>query len=360
MKFAFLVQGEGRGHMTQAIALYNLLTRNGHHITCVFIGISERRKVPEYFYESIDAPVIEVRSPNFVTDDQNKSIRIFHTLWYNTGFLKTYWKSLKKIHNTLEEFKPDVLINFYDFLGGFYFRLFKTNIKHVAIGHQFLAEHPDFPFKSGAPVDKKLFQINNYLMSMGATKKIALSFMPYEPLKVKKTVVTPPLVREEIKSLEAKADDFILGYMVNAGYGTDIIEWHKNNKEIRLHCFWDNKQAPNPYEPHENITFHQVDAHLFQEYMKNCKGYVSTAGFESICEAMYLGKPVLMVPVEGQYEQACNALDAAQAGAGIYAEKFDISLLVDYLPHHRPIGQKFREWVQKGEEIFLTELTRLS
>ena len=36
-----------------------------------------------------------------------------------------------------------------------------------------------------------------------------------------------------------------------------------------------------------------------------CKAYASTAGFESVCEAMYLGKPILMVPAH--IEQDCNA-----------------------------------------------------
>ena len=32
MKFLFIVQGEGRGHLTQAITLENILLRNGHEV----------------------------------------------------------------------------------------------------------------------------------------------------------------------------------------------------------------------------------------------------------------------------------------------------------------------------------------
>lgn len=49
--------------------------------------------------------------------------------------------------------------------------------------------------------------------------------------------------------------------------------------------------------------------------MAGCKAYASTAGFESVCEAMYLGKPILMVPAH--IEQDCNAYDAEKSGAGI-------------------------------------------
>ena len=86
------------------------------------------------------------------------------------------------------------------------------------------------------------------------------------------------------------------------------------------------------------------------------KGYVSTAGFESVCEAMHLGKPVMMVPVEGQYEQACNALDGELAGAGIIGNSFNISPLLDYLPNHKANSQ-FRNWCDKSTAIILKEVT---
>lgn len=60
--------------------------------------------------------------------------------------------------------------------------------------------------------------------------------------------------------------------------------------------------------------------------MAGCKAYASTAGFESICEAMYLGKPVLMVPAH--IEQDCNAYDAMKAGAGIISDSFDLQPLL--------------------------------
>ncbi len=91
--------------------------------------------------------------------------------------------------------------------------------------------------------------------------------------------------------------------------------------------------------------------------MKDCSGYVSTAGFESICEAMYLGKPVMMVPTEGQFEQECNAIDAVKSNAGISSKNFDISILLDYLPKHKSVKIEFGSWIDQAEKIFLKELT---
>lgn len=357
LRFAFLVQAEGRGHMTQAISLFDILTRNGHEVACAFIGKSKRRNIPDFFRENIKSPIIQVDSPNFITDSDNKSIKLFPSIIYNARLLGKYFESMKLIDQKIQEYKPDVLINFYDVLGGFYFSLFKPNVKYVAVGHQFLADHPDFPFAGERPTERRLFLTNNKITGLGAVKKLALSFRPYEPVRYKRTVVVPPLIRKEVKELMPETQDFILGYMVNDGYGDDIIKWHENNKAVKVECFWDRKQVPDEYRPHENIVFHQLSGEKFKEKMRTCKGYISTAGFESICEAMYLGKPALMIPVNGQYEQACNAIDAVKAGAGMDHDRFDVQKLIDFLPDYQPLGSWYKTWADSVEERLLEELT---
>ena len=36
--FIFTVQGEGRGHLTQAIAVFDILRKNGHTVSCIILG----------------------------------------------------------------------------------------------------------------------------------------------------------------------------------------------------------------------------------------------------------------------------------------------------------------------------------
>jgi UDP:flavonoid glycosyltransferase YjiC (YdhE family) len=57
MKILFLVQGEGRGHLTQAISMGQILTREGHEISGVLVGNSVGRTIPSFFKEQIHAPM---------------------------------------------------------------------------------------------------------------------------------------------------------------------------------------------------------------------------------------------------------------------------------------------------------------
>ena len=66
MKILFIVQGEGRGHLTQAISMERLLRSNGHEVVEVLVGKSESRRLPGFFIRNIQAPVKQFISPNFL------------------------------------------------------------------------------------------------------------------------------------------------------------------------------------------------------------------------------------------------------------------------------------------------------
>jgi uncharacterized protein (TIGR00661 family) len=334
-----------------------MLTGKGHEVVHIFIGKSRRRSVPEFFRSAFKTTVEQLRSPNFISDSKNKSIRLIPSIFYNLKYLNTYRKSLKRIDDVIRYSKPDVMVSFYDFLGGFYNYLYKPPLKFFAIAHQFLTDHPDFEFAKGNLFHKKLFLINNHLNALGAYKKLALSFMPYNPLLIGNTVVVPPLLRPELEDLKPDKKDFILGYMVNDGYSQEIIDWNRKNPETRLHVFWDKKNEPEVKQVSKTLTFHQLNSEKFLDMMVHCKGLVTTAGFESICESMYLGKPVLMIPVSGQYEQACNAIDAMKAGAGIRDDWFDISKLIEFIPSYKPTKEAFRIWHSEGTDMIVNSLT---
>lgn len=360
MNFIFIVQGEGRGHMTQAISLFNILTNNGHSVSHVIVGKSKRRELPSFFVDKISAPITQLESPNFVTDRHNKSVSVFKTLFVNLFRVRTYLKSIRQIDSIVKNEAPDTVINFYDFLGGLFFILKRPKANHVAVAHQFLLNHTAFEFPKGRIYDRHSILNGNKLAGFKAKQLLCLSFseMPNEPDK--KIVVVPPLLRDLIRNTRATKGDHFLAYMVNHGYSTQVEAFHKKHPDIPVHCFWDKKDAPTELKVDNTLTFHRLDDKKFIQFMASCKGYLTTAGFESVCEAMYLGKPVLMVPVEGHYEQACNALDATKAGAGISSDAFDLELLLDYIPTHKDVSEGFRKWCSQSEKLFLEILTKES
>lgn len=341
--------------MTQAISLNQILKNNGHSVTHVIVGKSRRRKLPEFFVKNIDAPITQLPSPNFVTDRKSKSVSILKTLFVNLARLPIYLNSIRRIDDIVKTEEPNTLVNFYDFLGGLYFLARKPKVTHIALAHQFLVNHTEFEFPKGRIYDRVSLLAGNKLAGYKAKKLLCLSFKKMDDDPSKKLVIVPPLLREEIKSQPVSNGDFFLVYMVNHGYADQVRAFHKKNPRLVIHCFWDKKDAPEELQE-GNLIFHKLNDKKFIQYMSECRGYLSTAGFESICEAMYMGKPVLMVPVKRHYEQSCNALDARKAGAGISSENFDLDLLLEYLPSYKPVKKEFEEWCFQTNQLFLKNL----
>jgi uncharacterized protein (TIGR00661 family) len=356
MKFLFIVQGEGRGHMTQAISLGEMLRSEGHEVVHVLVGRSNRREIPPFFFQKMKSDITLFESPNFLFDSKNKKINIPKTIFYNLFRLGKFMKSLKLINKVVKQSEPDIIINFYDILSGLYSAIYKPRAKYICIGHQFLLNHPDFVFPKGFAIDKLLLRINSRITSFRADKFLALSFRPMPDLPDKKIYVVPPLLRPEVTRLIPENHNYILGYMLNSGYAEDIEAWHRKNPELELHFFWDKKDAPEELQITPKLTFHKINDTKFLQMMSKCAGYSSTAGFESICEAMYLGKPIMMVPTYGHFEQACNALDGSIAGAGFKSDTFNLTALQDYIPKHVDISIEFRKWADSSKSKFLSAL----
>jgi uncharacterized protein (TIGR00661 family) len=356
-RLLFIVQGEGRGHLTQAISLADILRRNGHEIVAALVGKSYSREVPAFFSKKMNAPVLVYEAPSFVFKKNRKHIDVVKTLLHNISpqKLKRYGESIELIHRKIAEYAPDTVVNFYEVLPGFAQLYFRHGIPFVNIGHQYMMRHPDYLQGKGDPHNLMLLRLHSILTGMGAAKILALSFYPMKNCPHERIAIVPPLLRREVMELKPVKGDYILGYMLNQGYENEVLTWHKKHPEVKLHFFWDREDAPETLQVDETFTLHAINDELFLKYMAGCGGYITTAGFESVCEALYLDKPVMMIPAH--IEQEVNAADALSINGGIVGNKFDLSKLLAYMETERKFeADSFREWAGSAEKIFIEQL----
>ncbi len=342
--------------MTQAISFAQLLSSQGHDLVAVMVGKSKRREIPAFFEREIKAPIRLVESPNFECDGSEKTILLGKTLRKNFLRVGTFRKSLQTIHQLVTETQPDVILNFYDLLGGLYNFFFRPKAQFWVIGHQYMIWHPDFRFAPHRRLEKILFQLNTKLTGLGADEVLGLSFLRPEKYASRVRVV-PPLLRAEVKKLPVSEGDFYLAYMVNPGYGKEIIDYAKSHPNTKIKAYWDKKDAADRESPLPNLTFYRVNDKGFLEDMAACRGLICTAGFESVCEALYLGKRILVIPVAGQYEQACNALEVLHAHIGKTAHHFDFFQLESSDLQQKDLSLDFRNWANAWHPILENLLT---
>ncbi len=348
--------------MTQALALRGMLRRAGHEVCQVLVGRSARREVPAFFAHKIDAPLAFFESPNFVCDQRDCAIRLRPTLAHAVRRSPHLRRSLAVLGTHLAQHQPDVVINFFEPVVGLYYALRRPGIPLVCIAHQYLFLHPayqfpDLPgFSRPQASQRGALKLFTRLTAWGASRRLALSITPMPEAKTRSLVVVPPLLRDELFEQRVVHDDFLLVYLLNSGYARQIEQWHAQHPDVRLHCFWDNPDAAEVERRDATLTFHRLHDEKFLTLMAQCKGLVTTAGFESVCEAMYLGKPALMVPVGGHFEQHCNAHDAEQAGAGLADTQFLIDRLLHFEQNDPAQTARFGTWVQGAEARFVEEI----
>ena len=353
MKFLFVIQGEGRGHLTQAIALRNILIRNGHEVVSVLVGKSNWRELPAFFYENIQMPIHRFDSPNFVPAAKNKRANIWKSFIYNIPRFPQCIRSIPFIHKKINQSGADMVVNFYEIMVGLTYALFPPRVPYISISRQYLFLHPEYRFPNESKMDLLMVKLFTRVTCIRSKRIFALSIEKKEPIPGKRLVIVPPLLRNEVLQCVPTNGDYLHGYLLNATYAEDIIAYQQQHPEIRMHFFWDKKDVPEETVMNDRLSFHKLNDKLFIHYMAGCKGYATTAGFESVCEAMYLGKPVLMVPTH--IEQSCNAYEAASAGAGVTSDHFDLDALIDYIPNYQG-NKSFRSWVDQSEAIWLKEL----
>jgi uncharacterized protein (TIGR00661 family) len=356
MKYLFVVQGEGRGHFTQALSLKNMLERNGHEVVAVMVGCSAKRTLPDFFTQKIGSEIIQFQSPNFLPTQKGKHSNLLISILYNLFFLPVYFLSMLSIRKTIRDKQPDVVINFYELMCGFTYGLFNPQPPMISVAHQYYFLTPEFRYTGKNKGQFKLLNFYTRLTALRANKMLALSFRAEEEWRQGNISIVPPLLRQEVLNQDVRQGNYIHGYMLNSGFADELAQWSENNLHQPLHIFWDKKDVEKTQMLTPMLAMHQLSDTLFLHYMAGCKAYATTGGFESVCEAMFMQKPVMMIPTH--IEQECNVMDAILSGAGISADEFDLSKLIDFVPTYKKT-MEFKYWTRSAESIFLDELTNL-
>jgi uncharacterized protein (TIGR00661 family) len=356
MRYLFFVKGDGRGHITQALALAPLLQKAGHTVAAFVVGCAPETRLPAFLHEKATAPVERIYSPNFVADRENRGISWGRTLIDGFRNLPAYRSSFEVIARAIETYRPDVIVNMYDPALTLYSlsKTVKPPIVHIA--HQYLMLHRVFVFPPGRPLERHTVLSYTRFTRMNSSKMLALSFYDVEDDREQRIFPVPPLLRSEVFERTSAPGDHFLVYVLNHGLAEEIRGFNERYPDVVVHAFWNNREAPETQQASPTLTFHQLNDTLFLDKMASCRGVACTAGFETVSEALYFRKPALLMPSPGQYEQFANAFDAERIGAGRMVSTLDLGLLNEFLPHYAPQHDTYLRWLESGAAKMLHHL----
>lgn len=204
----------------------------------------------------------------------------------------------------------------------------------IGIGNQYALNLPNFPSPEGKYALSK-FVMKHYT----PTSRNYPIF--YEALNQKTSL---PVIRDEIRQMEPSRRGYYLVYL-SAIDPNSIAEALSTFKNYKFKVF---TRYPYFGEPIDHVRFYSIGDDAFSKALCHANGVITHAGFGLTSEALYLGKPLFVIPMKGQYEQICNA--------HFLQEKFNI----ETAPSLRLGLPKIEHWLKSGKakEVYYPEHTQ--
>lgn len=201
----------------------------------------------------------------------------------------------------------------------------------VAISHQAAFASPNVP----RPTKKSVVAESVMKHFAPFTHAIGSHYLRYDDF------IEPPIIRKQIKDLNPTLGDHITVYLPAFDHET-LASIFKQIRNVEWHIFSPN--CENEYRK-SNVWVRPVGKESFLQSFESCLGVISSTGFETTSESLYLGKKLLTVPIKNQYEQLSNAAALEKLGGSI-VYNIDSNF-------KKTVG----EWVKHGKVVRLNEVS---
>jgi uncharacterized protein (TIGR00661 family) len=316
-KVLYAVQGTGNGHVARAREI---------------IPILQQMVDVDVWLGGTESEVLLPQKPKY-------HVRGFVMLYNRNGGV-SYWRTMignNYIQIIRDIFRApvkeyDLIINDFEFVTAWASKLRKANC--IALSHQASFKYKDTP----RPYKKEWlgeFVLKNYAP---AREYIGFHFRKYHKN------IYPPVIRQEIRNLKPEFDEHITVYQP-AYHHTYLIQLFKPLFRFKFQVF---SKFATQKENHGNVTVFPVNNDDFLESFRTCSGVICGAGFETPAEAMYLGKRVLCVPIQKQYEQYCNGAALLLEGVQVIdrLDETQIPAIYNWASSKRPKPRVYPNYVK--------------
>ena len=280
MKILYGIQGTGNGHIARAKELLPILTQH-FDVDIIQSGTM--------FDLDLGYP-IKYKNSGVSFKYNNKGGLDYLSTAKNIKF-----KEFRRDFKSLGLSSYDLVLNDFEPVSAWAAR--SKNVPCMAFGHQasFLSE--DIP----KPIIKNIFgELVLKHLAPSSGLKIGFHFKRYADF------ILEPVIKKEIREVKKISDK---GYYIvylpsySASSIIKILNEFENEKFIVF-----DKNYSHEFAKVNNVQTRPVNNKDFTEAMIDCTGIITSGGFETPAEGLFLGKKLLVIPITGQYEQKCNSM----------------------------------------------------
>jgi uncharacterized protein (TIGR00661 family) len=351
-RIVYGVFGYGRGHATRAAAVLPELCRR-HEVQILAGGDAYDQLSPEY-------PVFRIPTMAYGYGPDGRT-RSFLTLKRNA------WRVLEMVlrgpeyqavRSAMLDFRPDVVIS--DAEPWTHRVARDLGVPRVGFDHFGILVYckPRIPFGDRIRSRRDVLV---YRWLMGRPERIIVSSFYHAKPRWPSVRVIGPLLRDVVLQARPTRGEHLLVY-----FNKGLYQFTPHVEQALRALAQPARIYGTPRRGRDGLLdFRSLSDVPFVEDMAGARAIVSTAGNQLVGEAVYLGKPMLVLP-EHSVEQRLNAAALERRGFGrqVRHQDFSVEVLRDFLAHEETYLRNIRRSVRDGRrqaldalEHFIGELT---
>jgi uncharacterized protein (TIGR00661 family) len=339
LRILYGVNGEGMGHATRSeVVIDSLLAR--HDVRVMASGAAFR------FLADRLPRVDEIFGPSFALSEGE--IRRWATVRQNLR-LATH-ELPETVRHWIDEIRgwaPDVVISDFEPLTGIYARLTRTPL--IAVGNINMLDRcrHDREIIGKDREDYLLARTVAHSMVPGAVEYFVTTYFR-PPVARGGTTLVPPIIRPEIVDAQPERGDHLVVY----SSGDDALVEALRSARIRS-LVYGMRGGPAEAVTEGNLELRPRSNEGFIEALRTARGVVAGGGFSLLSEAVYLGKPILSIPLRGQFEQTMNARYTERLGYGVCAPAPTPEIVRDFIERIPAFEEALAAYEQSGNSTTL-------
>ena len=350
MRILYGVVGEGMGHAMRSGVILDHLTKN-HDVQVVVSG-----RAHDYLVKraSERLSVRKIWGLSIVYEDNE--VQNFRTLVANLkGAITGMPKNVATYFDVAEKFAPDVVISDFEswsYLFGKNHMIPVLSVDNIQMltrcthAPEILAGHESAFRMAKTVIKPKVAGAFHYLIT---------TFF-YPPVRKPRTTLAPPILRPQILAAERGQGDHLLVYQTSTSNAALPELLAGTGRECRIYGL---RRDIKEEVVEGKLRYRPFSEAGFIDDLRTAHGVIANSGFTLMGEAVYLRRPMLAIPVGGQFEQVLNARYLEAEGYGVAADELTADRLGAFLERIPDFERKLAGYSQHGNTELLARLDDL-
>ncbi len=338
-RIIYAVAGEGFGHASRAHLIGQRFLDAGHDVV---FATSHRALL--YLRECFGERAKEIFGLTF--DYSKGYVAPVATVWKNLWQFPRGHRANKQLYSQVyEPFHPDLVVTDFEPFSAWW--AWRNRVPFISINN----EHTLILCKLEHDLKNTIQRIQASAVTrfhyVGAKAYVVINFFKV-PLKSRKAVLAPPIVRRIITELTPSDAGHITIYWTTGTRESRLQDVLRRFPHQQFHIYGFNKRLEIG-----NCLFKERSTEGFLADLASSRGVVASAGFSLISECLHLKKKMLLLPLGGHYEQLTNAQYVEKLGLGAWAKGLDEPALSRFMRGlDEPMPQNGRILWPDNEKFF--------